>query len=383
VAPVASPDPAAAKISPELPADISSARRIEPCRLKEPVGLWLAGLRIPLRGPLSADSWPIASLWTRKLAKICPRTAEFLPRPPKPDRLWANPPVEQRTEHRRDRQRDQPRPRDPLRNLAIDPALPGGTRTCQCPNRNVGSRDRQLAVPTSSAVVRLAASPAPMSSWVILSLMVLATRRALTTPSSSIATATTDTAARRSIIAIGSSKAAIFGVSLSPRASSTAPADRKCSASTMPNRRTRCRVCSVRSPHSARVPVCGATPSRSIRPSAANYASRSMHRHWFGCDRWRTTQRRNHGASRNAGTIAMIGLSSRSSRKPRPPARRNAAPYPRPPAPRRTSHQAERPSSTPAIRGRWRSRWSAPDRVPPPAQNSSTQRYPRSPDRHL
>jgi hypothetical protein len=40
-------------------------------------------------GHISADSWSIAPLWTRKSAKICPRSAEVSPRPPKPDRLLA------------------------------------------------------------------------------------------------------------------------------------------------------------------------------------------------------------------------------------------------------------------------------------------------------
>jgi hypothetical protein len=36
---------------------------------------------------ISADPWSIEPLWTGKSSEIYPHTAEFSPRPPKPDRL--------------------------------------------------------------------------------------------------------------------------------------------------------------------------------------------------------------------------------------------------------------------------------------------------------
>jgi hypothetical protein len=92
---------------------------------------------------------------------------------------------------------------------------------------------RRLATVTSKAVTRLPLKPWPGVIAVMRWLMVSATLRALSTPPSAIAMATRASPKRGDSACAPSSRATIFGVSLSPRARQTAPPLRKCRPSSM------------------------------------------------------------------------------------------------------------------------------------------------------
>ena len=92
-----------------------------------------------------------------------------------------------------------------------------------------------LAKITNSAVTKLADKPCSCVMRVILWLMVSATRNALNTPPSSMNNATAIIIHCRAKLGASNNKAAIFGVSLRPRAKQTVPALQKC----RPSRRHR------------------------------------------------------------------------------------------------------------------------------------------------